>query len=358
MKITDITCSALRMSLVEPYTVAFDTVDHCTNVFLRIVTSNGLTGWGCAAPDPIINGETEETVLESFQKFIEPALKGNDPTRYAYILEELRRSLEPHPAARAMIDMALFDLISQQAGMPLYRMLGGYRTRIATSITISILSVGETISKALYYQKKGFRAIKLKGGQSVEQDIEKILKIREATGPGMQLRFDACHAYSPSDADRFIESTRSAKIELFEQPAPTDRFENLNRGDKSLHLPVAATEKLMTLNDVVRLTSRNLTDIINIRLMKVGGISEAMHINTLARSAGLRTMIGCTHESGLSIAAALHFALSRPNIRYADLDGHYDLIDDPFWNLINLKNGMVYPSNRPGLGITNPGIFD
>ncbi len=350
MKITRLETWPVEMPLVEPYTIAYETVEKTSNVFLRVETDKGLNGFGCGAPDKFITGETVETVLKTINDIIIQELMGTDPLRLSYLMERLKLKTADQPTVLAMVDMALYDILGKVAGIPLWKLLGGFRDRIKTSITIGIMSVSETIALAREQVLKGFKSLKIKGGVDLQIDIEKVVKVREAVGKDIELRFDANQGYSVEQSLEFVEKTKGARLEILEQPTPKGEPDLLGRVASGVPIPVMADESLMNLRDAFRLARRDLADMVNIKLMKVGGISEALHINSVARAAGLEVMIGCMDEAGLAIAAGLHFALAKPNVAYADLDGHLDLMNDPSRDAVVLKKGILYPTNKPGLG--------
>ena len=209
----------------------------------------------------------------------------------------------------------------------------------------------DTLAKAKKSIAQGFKNLKLKGGKNVEEDIEKVIRIREVAGSAINIRFDANQGYSVEEAIHFINRTKTSEVEIFEQPTDKKNDALIKEVTGRVHVPVMADEALVTLKDAFRLTSSNSMDMINIKLMKVGGITEAMHVNSVAKAAGIEAMVGCMDESALGIAAGLHFALSKPNIIYADLDGHLDFIDDPFADMLRIEKGVMYPSELPGLGV-------
>ncbi len=331
MKINEVEHFRLDMELTVPYTIAYETVTHATNIILKLITDTGIIGWGCAAPDAIVTGETPENVITTIDSVIIDMLVGQSPFQIARIIHTMKQCVPQASSAMAMVDMALYDIMARQAGLPLYQMLGGFRHEIPTSITIGIVSVEETLEQARKHLLNGFTIIKLKGGLNLEEDIEKVLKLRQTFGRDFVLRFDANQGYSFSQAVEFIDSVQSANLEIIEQPTSEKKDARLGRVTHAVPVPVMADESIKTLNDAFRLASNDLIDMINIKLMKVGGILESQHINSVAKAAGIEVMIGCLDESALGISAGLHFALSRANIEFADLDGNLDLLNDPFF---------------------------
>ena len=350
MKIEAVEVWSTTLKLKEPSVIAYETIENVEIIFLRIITTSNIIGCGCAAPALNVTGERFEDTLRAGTDIGIPLLKNADPLLRAAILEQAKINLQSYPSLLAAIDMALYDILGKKAGLPLWQLLGGYRDCIATSITIGITSLLETVERALMRISQGFKILKLKGGKNLHEDIERVIKTRETVGENIELRFDANQGYSVQESLEFVRETAIANIVIFEQPTHSDHFDALGVVSRSSAIPVMADESLLNLVDAFHLARGRLVDMVNIKLMKVGGISEAFHINSVAKAAGFETMVGCVEEPGLSIAAGLHFALSRPNVLYADLDGHFSICDDPTGEAVLLDGGILRPTGQPGIG--------
>jgi L-alanine-DL-glutamate epimerase-like enolase superfamily enzyme len=320
------------------------------NIFLLIETDAGISGCGVAAPDKEVTGEDVESVLEAYHQRIEPILHGADPLHYSRIYEQLEDAIPGETAAMAMVEIALYDLIARKAGIPLYVFLGGYRDRIRTSVTLGLLPDEEILRRVRVLLDKGVRAFKLKGGKDVERDIRIVGKLGSLLPRGAEINFDAEQGYSLIEAAHFIRHTRHTGLSMLEQPTTPELTFQWHLLRQESDILVMADESLRKLSDSFILTSRQVVDMLNIKLMKVGGITPALQINSSARSASVRCMMGCMQESSLGAAAALHVALARPNITHADLDSWMWLERDPYIGIMRMENGFLYPNGLPGLG--------
>jgi L-alanine-DL-glutamate epimerase-like enolase superfamily enzyme len=351
MTITKIDIHPINFKLKNPYAIAYGSYDTAANVLVRIETSSGLAGWGNAAPDAHVTGENVEQTKEFLAMSIVPALIGRDARNVAGI-EAFLRTLAPNAlAARAAIDIALYDLLGQRAGLPLCQLLGGARQKILTSVTLGITAVEDSTRRALELVQAGFRALKIKTGKDWKEDVERVKAIRDTVGAVIALRVDANQGYSVQEALKFIHGVKDCQIELIEQPTPANALGDLKIVRDESAIAIMADESARLANDVLNLAFNKIVDMVNVKLMKSGGIAGAAKTVAVATAGGLPVMVGCNDESRVSIAAALHLACALPGVQYTDLDGAFDIVDDVATGGFALRDGFLIPSDKPGLGI-------
>jgi L-alanine-DL-glutamate epimerase-like enolase superfamily enzyme len=350
MKITRVETWTVAVRQEVPYAVAYGTYESSELVFLRLETDTGLVGYGTAGCDPDVTGETAATVVAALTGVAEPLLRGADPMLRAGLLGELNGVLAEQPSARAAVDIALSDIFGKHLGFPLWKLLGGARDRIVTSITIGILPQAETVAEARRWIGQGFTCLKLKGGLDVDSDIGRVTRVREAVGDSVELRFDANQGYTVKQALKFAGETRRSGVAFIEQPTTAGEPALLGQVRASGLIPVMADECVHDAAGAFHLAAHGYADLLNVKLMKTGGFGGALRVEAVARASGLPIMVGCMDESALGIAAGLHFALG-VGAAYADLDGHIGLIGDPATPGLTLRDGVLYPPEGPGLGI-------
>jgi L-alanine-DL-glutamate epimerase-like enolase superfamily enzyme len=353
MRITRVEVWSISIPLNEPYTVAYAHTDAAVNVFVRLHTDR-FVGLGSANPDPEVTGETPERVEQLLRGPATDALVGADPLARTELFGRVRAAIGAAPATLAAVDMALFDLLGKVADLPLFRLLGGHRTSIRTATTIGIEPEDQAVAHAKDWVARGFTLLKIKGGLDVAADVARVRKIREVVGNSIDLVFDANQGFSFDDAVRFAKETSAVRLDFMEQPSKKEDLNLLGKIRHAIDLPVMADECMCSPADAFQLAARDLASWINLKLMKVGGIGEALKIDAVAQASGLKVMVGCMDESALSIAAGLHVALASSHITVTDLDGHLALVGDPAADGIPLSNGCLYAPEGPGLGIRVP----
>jgi L-alanine-DL-glutamate epimerase-like enolase superfamily enzyme len=269
------------------------------------------------------------------------------------LVRELGNSMASTPAALAAADMALHDLLAKVMGIPLVDLLGRYHESLATSVTIGINTIEETLEEAAAYLHQGFKILKIKIGNDLDQDMERLFKIREHLGKQIRIRVDINQGYTTEMFGVFVQKTAPLDLEFAEQPLKHDDIASMSMFPDSVRKKVAADESLHGVTDALKLAvPPQPFGIFNIKLMKCGGITPAMQIADIAHIAGIHVMWGCMDESVVGISAALNAALASQGTRYLDLDGHLDLVRDLAEGGFRLQDGRMYAHDKPGLGIT------
>ncbi len=352
MKITTVDAIPFELKLKEPFSIVNETVDVGINVFIKIETDKGITGWGCATPDSVTY-ETKETVVNCFNNVIKDVLPGKDPLRINFINDIIEEKVKGNPSLKAGVNIALYDILGKKADTPLFKLLGGYRDKIETSVTIGLSSVDSMIEKAKSYVSQGFTCLKVKCGMDPDQDIEMVLAIRNEVGSNIKIRLDANEGYNLEKALRVIETLEKlgADVEILEQPTPAKYLYALKEVTAQCSVPIMADETVLTLRDSLKAVKMEIADMINIKLMKIGGITNAIKANIYAEIAEIPVMIGCMNESMGAMAAGVHFACAFKNVQYADLDSALDFKQDIVKGGATYKDGYVIPSDKPGLGV-------
>ncbi len=351
-KIKDIKVWSADLGNQRPYTIAFKTVDEVRNAFVQITLQNGITGLGSGNPSEYVVGENLNQTLQALDANNLDFLIGRNINEINQLTYEVWKKFPKNPAARAALDIALHDTFTQTLGIPLVKYFGQKIFSMPTSNTIGIKNVEETLKEAKEFIGLGFSVLKVKLGKNLEEDIERMVKLREVFGSEIVLRVDANQGYSVSETIDFYHRTKKLKIELIEQPLPAKAIEDMRSLPEEIREVIAADESLITPHDALRLLNpKKAAGIYNIKLMKCGGPSQGNQIANIAQLAGVELFWGCNDESLISITAALHCAFASSQTKYIDLDGSLDLVNDVASGGFKLEKGVMHCLDKPGLGI-------
>lgn len=350
-KIKSVVSFTENLELLRPYTIAYETFDSVENIFVKLELGDGTVGFGAGSPSDFVTGETLESAQTALAH-VEGFLLGKDIRKIAGLIREMEIIFPNNPSVRAAVDIALHDAFAKRLGLPLIDIWGRAHQQLPTSITIGIKSLEDSILEAKEYKERGFKAIKLKTGKSVEEDIEIFSKIRETVGVDITIRVDANQGYSVRDTLQFYEATKVLDLELIEQPLDKANVALMQELPTEIRQKCMADENLLSPKQALLLTNLPLPfGLFNIKLMKCGGLQAGKQIADIAHLADIKLMWGCMDESIISITAALHVALASPATRYLDLDGSLDLAKDMVAGGFILENGYMRTNEAAGLGV-------
>ena len=353
MKIVAVRSYLKKMALTKPYTIAYNTFSDVSLAFFEVELANGIIGYGSGSPAEDVVGETTEQTAANLQTSFVQEFVGRDIRQFQQIIFETIQQFPHLPGTQAAIDIALHDAFGKLIGISVLDFYGQKVKALPTSVTIGIKNVQATLEEAAGYKALGFKILKVKTGLDVNEDIERVVKLKEQFGNQFKIRVDANQGYKIEDLKTFIQATKGKDLELIEQPMPVGTESALLGLSWEERKLLAADESLKDPQAALQLAANEKPfGIYNIKLMKCGGLVGALGIANIANNAKIDLFWGCNDESIISITAALHVAYACPNTKYIDLDGSLDLAEDLVKGGFEIVDGEMQINAQPGFGFT------
>ena len=366
MKISSIETEVKYIPLKTPFITALRRVENIEFVRVKVSCENGLVAFGEAPATKAITGEDIKIILESIESVkklfvgiipekalrvlhnaeagfqVKPGMTNYEPSRHANELPSHSDASPRHSrlvpkehanlesnfnhcdiknSAKAALDMAFISLIAQEKNIPLFEYFGAEKAiTLYTDITISLKDRDEMLEDSISAFNAGMKILKVKLGSDINHSIEVIQQISKEL-PNAEILVDANQAWSLDDSLKFVNAVKDIKIELIEQPVIANDLEALKTITNATHIPILADEAAFNLVDVKKVVESQSADMINIKLMKCGGLTNAVKILEYAREHNVICMLGSMLEGPISINAALHLAMAYSDvIKYIDLD--------------------------------------
>ena len=354
MKITDIQFGMLRVPLKTAFKTALRTVEQVEDIVVMVHTDTGHVGYGEAPATAVITGDTHGSIVDAIRHYISPRVIGEDVSNLNRITRLIQGAMEKNSSAKAAVEIAIYDLWAQLYDAPLYKLLGGGDPVITTDITISVDTIDKMVADSIAAVERGFDSLKIKVGKDIGVDVERIKAIHAAVENRALLRLDANQGWTAKQAVFAIRALEDAgvRLELVEQPVKARDLDGLRYVTQRVHTPIMADESVFGPTEVIDLIRLRAADIINIKLMKTGGLSNAIKIADICALHQVECMIGCMLETSISVAAAVHLAVAKADvITKVDLDGPSLCRFDPVEGGVLFNESEISISDAPGLGI-------
>jgi L-alanine-DL-glutamate epimerase-like enolase superfamily enzyme len=342
----------LLIPMKEPFIISLGPIHSVENLVVIIRTADGCAGYGESSPYMTINGESVDTGFVVGGYFAR-LLKGRNALDIEGCVDAMDRLIYANSSIKSAFDMALYDIASQHAGMPLYQFLGGSKNKVLeTDMTVSIGTPEKMQADAARFKEAGFPAIKVKLGEAKGIDTDRIRAIREAVGHDTPLRIDANQGWGTADnAIAVLQALHEFGVEHCEEPIARWRFMELAHVSKNSPIPIMADESCGDDHDAERLIALKACQMFNIKLGKSGGFTKGLKIARLGEAAGMHLQVGGFMESRLGMTAAAHLALANDAIYHCDFDTPLMFTEDPVIGGITYSNkGVIDVPEVPGLG--------
>lgn len=325
-----------------------------THVLVKLHTASGDVGLGEAAPKPFFSSETAASVVDAIDRMAEN-LVGGSAGRPKSIHRAMDDAIRGNDFAKTAVDVACHDALGRHLGVPVSTLLGGrVRDDVPVGQSVGIKATPEAVSEAeRYVHDEGFTSVKVKVGADPDADEQRVRAIADAVGDEVPIRVDANQGYTADVAlELFRRLERDLDLLLVEQPVARDDVDGMRRLTRALETPVLADESCFTPQDAYTVVNRNAADVLNIKIMKAGGLVPASRIAATAAAAQYPVAVGSMVELGVGTAAGAHFAATLPHATYpSDVKGTTLFEDDVLVEPIDVPDGCTPVPTAAGLGV-------
>lgn len=365
--ITSLTVVPMRLRFHEPFAVTSGVRTHLETVLVRLTFSDGTVGWGEASPDEGVTGESPTACVEALDGVLAEAVMG----RGVDDVDALGSSIDDAadgagPAARAAVDIAVHDAAARRRGVPLWRFLedrivagGGTRVgreHLQVSRVVSMDDPEAMAARAATHVRAGFSTVKLKVGDPRDwrRDVERVGAVRAAVGPDVGIKVDVNQGWRTVEVAVPAVAAMAGSRPLFvEQPVDRRDLAGLAEIRRQVpQVPIMADEAVASVGDLERIVALGAADVVNLKVMRLGGLRAAIAADAVAGVAGMRSQIGTMIESSIGSAAGLHLATALANVAFVEMGGPLMLAEDPGDLARCYRGETVTLPDGPGLGVT------
>ncbi|CAA9558927.1 MAG: L-alanine-DL-glutamate epimerase (EC [uncultured Thermomicrobiales bacterium] len=355
LRIAAIDVVPVRLPLREPFVIAYASYADVLSVLVRVRTEDGAEGWGEATPDPNVTGETWPSAAAMLRDDLAPALLGHDARDRFGTMSRLDAVVEGAPAAKAALDIALHDLVARSLAVPLWVLLGGCsKAALEISRVVSLGTPEAMADAARGHVADGFSTVKLKVGDATAPllDAARVVAVRAAVGPEIGIKVDANQGWKASGtAVRAIQAMSESQPAYVEQPVAAWDLEGLADVRRQTGATIMVDEGCHGARDLLRVVALRAADLVNIKLMKTGGIGPALRLNAIAEAAGIGAQVGTMVESSIASAAGLHVAIALANVATVEMGGPLMLAEDIGELATGYHGNQVLLPDGVGLGV-------
>lgn len=348
MEITSITLHRYELPLEEPFVTSMRPIYGLGRILVEVETSDGIVGFGEAAPAHEVTGETAGSTFAVLEDVLAPFVIGEDPLATECLTDKMRQFVDGSHAAHAGIELALQDIRGKSADMPLFKLLGGHgdEARVSVPAVLSMKTPEEMAADAEDAVDDGYRQIKIKIGDDPDTDVHRIDHVAAAIPDDVSLKVDVNQAWRDAKTTLSVMLAIEADLDALEQPVAPENVADLALVRERTDVPVMPDESVESPADASNLIRQGAGDVFNIKLMKTGGITEAVRLNAVAEADHRRAQLGSMVEGHIGTAAGVHFVAAFDNVIWNELVG-------PFMTTTGIGDLAV---DRPEITVSDPGL--